>query len=318
MGSYILSKTRYDYAFIILPGLISILLLSLFADFEIPLEILAIFAFYFSDAGHVYTTIWRYDHKMKHSRLELLFPLIGFFLLFFLWAKSELPYLWSLVIYATYLHNLRQIYGISRWYQKVNHKFDAKIGNWLFYLLNVTPFVVFHFRSDFVADHNYPFSSIFFYTDAFLYQVGLVVYIFAWIAWLAYQFKQGNMKSSCLPVFLFPLCLSLTYAYSFLIATDLYEIMIPLVISHGIAYMALIEKSHRVLSGPSIILPIVLTAFFGGFFDFFAHDGIEEIIGPGDIKVVAISLALAFLFTHYYIDTYIWKSTNSDAKKIYS
>ena len=313
----ILNSTAKDLTLLVIPGLLVIPILIFFPIASPAHQLLAIFAIYFADAGHVYSTYCRYQHKIASSKWELLAPMLFFFLFFFIWLFFELPHLWAFVIYLTYAHNLRQIFGISRWYQKVNSKFDSSYGTFLFYALNILPFVLLHFRSN-IQTNEYPTSDLLISPNPELLRWGLYLYGVIWLLWLYNQFRCGHMGRRFFSVFLYPFSLALIYLYCFLVATTVYQLMIPLMVSHGVAYMALIQKSRVVLARKSSWLPIILLGLLGGFISFSEDYLSEEILAPGVLRYIVVAIPLTMLFTHFFVDPLIWRSSNPDAHQIYN
>ena len=75
--------------------------------------------------------------------------------LLFLWNFFEVPYLWTFVVYFTVFHNVRQLYGINKWFQLVEKNFN-KVPDYFLYAVCGASFLALHLRTDFpVSDEKW-------------------------------------------------------------------------------------------------------------------------------------------------------------------
>jgi hypothetical protein len=325
---WILGSFKKDFAAFYLPGAattIFLLFYSLSAD-QFLFIFLAWLFFGVLDSGHVYTSVWRtYLDKKEFKRRKwtyLLSPLI-IFTAFYLISLFDFILLGAIVVYATLYHNMRQFYGMSKWYQKVNSSFD-KISDYFFYILTVLCFVTVHFRTDLQLSEYYPNANRFLYPNLFLVKICLFLFFLTLLAWSIYEFhkayKTGELEWARLLSIAFPVGL---YAVSFLHFKTLPTIVFPLVVSHGLSYMVLIHQSARKTAEPEKIiswgLPVTIlaVALVFGSLEFYFDD--FEFANPNSgFKPLLAALLLTPLFCHYYFDAFLWKSSHPDFHKIIS
>lgn len=273
------------------------------------------------DSGHIYTTAWRTYFRpaeRKRSILYLLFP-VGFFILFFSWVHFGWNYLTSLIIYVTTFHNVRQLLGISRWYQKLN-KNRSHVSDYFLYALCGLPFLAVHFKAFIPYSPFFTPGQIFLSPNAHFFNVVSNVYIVVLLSWIIfevyrlYKYKDFNRTISVFFAALF-------YGCALFGGRTIEQIMFPLLMHHAIAYIALIDLSLRKMepqkySGfrPALAV-LATTAIFGG-----AVYWIERVWVPAPnlLGTTVMAIILTGLFCHYTMDAYIWKRTHPDAAKIYA
>ncbi len=311
----ILGPISRDLSLVILPGLICIAVAEAVNGIPVLASIAMLIGIYFADAGHVYTTVFRFDRSSKKYQVFILAPLVGFFLLFAIWPLSGLPGMWSLVIYMTLIHNLRQIFGIRRWYYRLEHRTDKPLSQYLFYLSYLLPFIAMHFHPQMSQSDFYLIRALWIHPSLQVYNLmfyGSFLLGATWIATELWQQKTWKAMSS-----LYPFSQWAIYIYVFLFARSEMQMMLPLVVSHGVAYMALIHHSRIKVYETSKWLPIIMVALAGGAFEYFTEYSESRLTSPL-LASCLVALPLAALFTHYYADTFIWKGSDPDARKIYS
>lgn len=313
-------KLYIDIILLYLPGVLAIILSHTLLNEPSTALLVSLIAVAVLDAGHVYTTIWRtYLQANERSRtyVYLLMP-IGFFVLFFSWVHFKWVYLGAFVTYVTAFHNIRQLLGISRWYQKLNKQW-SRISDIFLYLSCVFPFLIFHFRSNIPNPQQYVQSELFLYPHPQIHQILLGIYgflILVWVGFEAYRLFKYKDLTRTLSVFF----AGVFYGFALIKGQTLAQILFPLIVSHGVSYLALMDFSMRRIN-PLIykgVLPIILlvitTAFFGGF-----KYWLEKVLLPGQPwQAFFIAVILTPLFCHYAIDGFLWKRTHPDSKKIYT
>ena len=60
--------------------------------------------------------------ELISNPITILVPIL-IAILSFLWLYLKIPYYWSFYILITVFHNLRQGWGLVRWYEKKNKRF---------------------------------------------------------------------------------------------------------------------------------------------------------------------------------------------------
>jgi hypothetical protein len=277
--------------------------------------LLAAFAFYIFDAGHVYTTFLRMKAETQNDLLKLYGPLFIFLLLFYTSIYMNFSYVWGIVIYATFVHNVKQNYGIAIWKSRVSKLVTIWQFKFMFYFINTLCFVAFHVRTDLEVKNSYPYSSLLLYPNATVFRLLLVLYIILFTLFLYLCFKNNLKKWKSVIV---PVIMTLTYAYSFLIARTFEQAMIPLVLSHGISYVALIDYSLKKILNKRSILLLALLLIVGASYEYFVTDILFILNLHPMFTSFFQAIALSFLFSHYYYDSYLWKRSNKDMSMILS
>lgn len=312
-----------DALFFILPAFFSLSLLVAGIAQSSALYILIGTAFI--DSGHVYTTIWRtilHPDERRSSRMYALVP-FAVALFFCLWSYSNIPYMWNFVIYATLHHNIRQFYGITRWYQTLNKR-ASPWNTKFFYALTLLPVLAFHFRPG-AAGGFYAPNDLFLFPDKFIYQFVTVYYLIhlaGWISYELYLLKTGIREWNRLSAMATALAV---YGVTFFFAENVIQILLPLVFAHGIAYfglMGLALNRTRTSQFPRFVKAIaiiVVTAIAFGALEAYIE---EHWVGFGrtDLSIyeaLIIGLYLVPVFSHFIFDAFIWKKAHREGHLIY-
>jgi hypothetical protein len=324
--TWIFNDLRKDSLWLYLPGLIALALSWSLpsTDSSVAFLIYAFLAKEFFDSGHVYTTLWRtYLNPVERARTRIyLYAPIVLFLFFFSWGFLQLPYLGALVVYATIYHNVRQFFGISKWYQRLNGKF-RRYSDYFLYFNCWMPFLIAHFRMDFVWNSYYSPQDIFRWPNEQIFQVLMVIYFAGILAWLGYEISiaRKHPEWNRILAIAFP---SLLYGIAFIRGRTAMEMIFPLVVAHGVGYFALMsfalnKTQERFFNFRKAVVLILVTALFFGVLEAYYEDLL-------DLSTPAVSGTMAFLiaiyltplFCHYYFDSFLWKAQHPDAKSIYS
>lgn len=321
---WILGTLRKELLWLYLPGLCALVL----SYFLIPptaesaaFLIYAFFAKEFFDSGHVYTTLWRtYFHPRERKRdgMYLYIPLC-LFVIFWAWGYFQFPYLGAFIVYATIFHNVRQFFGISKWYQRLNGVY-RKASDAFLYFLCFTPFVAAHFRTDYVWNSYYSPQDVFRWPNQTIYAVIAGIYIAGLLGWLVYEARllRSAREWNRLLSVAFP---SLLYGVAFLFGHTASEIIFPLVVAHGVGYFALMSLAlsrtqPRFASFIKAVAVVAVTALFFGVLEGYFEDEFLDLSSRTLAPLVA--LYLTPLFCHYYFDAFLWKGKHPEAKAIYS
>lgn len=324
---WILGSLKRDFLAFYLPGFLVSFLLILFGlpENQVLFLFLAWLFFGVLDSGHVYTTVWRtYLDKNEFKRRKIVYTLSPFifFLAFFFMSIFDFVLLGALVVYATVYHNMRQFYGLTKWYQKINSSFDKK-SDFFFYSLTFLSFATLQFRSDLNFGEYYPGANKFFYPNFFLEKIFVFLFFLNLLFWVSYEmFKAYRTKvvewTRILSV-AFPVGL---YAFSFMHFKTVATVVFPLVVSHGISYMILIlysaqKTKYGGVSSWKLPAAIVSVAAIFGSAEFLLEDFQIE-ASFFYFKSALAALILTPLFCHYYFDAFLWKSNHPDFHKIVS
>ena len=78
--------------------------------------------FHCFDVGHLYATLLRtvFNKKEIKENINTFIIPISIAVISFFWLYLKIPYYWYFYILLTVFHNLRQGWGLIRWYEKKN------------------------------------------------------------------------------------------------------------------------------------------------------------------------------------------------------
>lgn len=326
---WILEKPSKDFAWILFPGFAAALYFLMAEADNTFYEVMAFIVMGMIDSGHVYSTLWRtYFHKEERiSSIIYIWTPIVIFVIGFLWFHYQIPYLYSFIFYATAYHHIRQFYGVTKWYEKLDQSFTKWSGRFL-YLLSLTPAIAAHFRSDLVIEF-YTKKDLLMYPDQGIHKVIIGVNIILGICYLLYEinnYRTGDFKlNRCLSV-VAPVVL---YTSVFYIGKDGFQILLPLMVAHGIPYYAMLgvgltrTRSSRFPTYLSVFKAVLLTAIiFGGFEFYFEREIIDFdekylYIPPKLWESMLLGLYVIPLMSHYTLDAFIWKSKHREGRLIF-
>ncbi len=318
--NWILGKAKYDLPLVLFPGLLILPLIPFMNDREsITFLIVGFLGLAVADAGHVYTTAWRLaTEKSIYSKLITYAIPVAVFVTIFLWYYFKIPLLWSAVVYATFFHHIRQFYGVSRWYQRLNKNL-RKTSDFFLYTLTIMPLVMLHFTTGIEFTYYTDQDILFYPSNTILYPL-LAVYILlviAWLAWEAFLYFKKNQKE--LNRFFSVLGPAALYLLAMIGAKDYREaVFIPLLLGHGIPYIAIIswrlDKKQKLKAKKfSIIFGLVLVSAVAlGTAEMVVQEGFLDISyqylnnAPSTFWAAIIALYLTPLISHYLWDMYIW------------
>jgi hypothetical protein len=312
-----------DALWLYIPGLVALLLAALLRP-EQPTWAFLIFAFVAQavlDSGHVYTTLWRtYLNPVERRRsyIYLWLPPV-LFAVFFLWSWGEIPFLGAFVVYSTIFHNVRQFYGLSKWYQRLNGRYRPDSDH-LLYFLCLVPVVMAHFRSDIEWSSYYARADVVFWPQPELFNFCLYVYVVVALFWLLYEARLVWQNRDEWPRTLSVAFPAAIYGSAFLLGRTQSEILFPLVVSHGLAYLALVGLSVRRTGRPrvnsSLALGLVfITAIIAGSLE---HWGESWVDFSDPSMAFFVALVLTPLYCHYLFDAFLWKRSHPEAVLIYA
>jgi len=327
---WILENRNLDFLYIIIPGFIGTWLARSIPETSAYMALYAFFAIVFVDTGHTYMTWWRTIFRREERSSHPIYWItpVVIVLTFFLWIKFKIPYLWSMVIYSAIFHQIRQYYGVARWYQKLNGRF-CRISNYFLYALLIIPSILFHFRGiDYI--NLYSEEEMFLYPSQTLFHMGLPVYFLVLIGWLVFEISLLRKGIRELNRFLGMLAPIFIYGYGFLTGTTIAEVVFPILLAHGIPYLVIMDVSLRRLNPKvfrtslKVIGLLVLTAVVFSVFEEWATGFLETIGQAYKYKTSSSSQALLTgiifipLFSHFIWDAYIWRGKHHEAKVVYT
>lgn len=306
-------------------GLSTVLLLGLMTTPIWENSIITLGVLVLLDMGHAYATLFRtYFRKQefKRSRIYIYSPVV-ILIAMCSWAYFGLPYFWRFMLYATFMHHVRQNFGLYMWYSKLEGHNPGK-DKLHIHLMAIIPFILFHFRdtqyealyhaSEFspVVDLPYLQILIALYTIYFFYQM---VRMFN-------QLRRKEVGQGLALSFIYPA--SLNYV-CFLTLNHSFQVYMPLLAFHAISYLALMSHSVDKLNEKKVSMTKIwgllmgIVVFFVSI-EYFITDYFEVFTVPswsGNLKLSVI-MALAVLpnLMHFYLDSVIWKKGNPDFQLI--
>jgi hypothetical protein len=330
-GAWILGKSYLDSLLILFPGLAGAALSRGLAADSTAFLLYAFFAVTLIDSGHVYTTVWRTIFRREERRSHPIYWLAP--LLVFtgaaLWIWCRAPYLWTFVVYATVFHHITQFYGFLCWYQRLNTR-TCWISRGLLYALLILPFLLLHVRS-FPAQKIilYADRDILFFPHSGLLHAGLIGYGLVAAAWLVFEVRlllRGIHEWNRMLAILGP---ALLYAWCFLRGRSTEEIILPLLLAHGIPYMAVMGLSLTRLNpsrfGSMAVAcgAVIATAAVFGSLEWLYEEYVVDV--SNDYLWIPTSLGYGLLvgaylvptLCHYIFDGRIWKGRHREARLIY-
>lgn len=326
---WILQKPSKDFLWILFPGFFAAFYFLIAEADNTFYEVVAFVVMGLIDSGHVYSTLWRtYFHieEWRSSSLYIWTPII-IFIIGFSWFHFQLPYLYSFIFYATAYHHIRQFYGVTKWYEKLDRSFTKWSVRFL-YMLSLSPAIAAHFRSDLVIEF-YTEKDLFMYPNPmiFKYMVGLnVMLVLSYLAYELNNYRRGDFKlNRCLSV-VAPVIL---YTTVFYVGKDGFQILLPLMVAHGIPYYAMLgvgltrTRPKRFPSYMTVAKAVLFTAvLFGGFEFYFEREIIDFderylFIPPKLWESLLLGLYVIPMMSHYTLDAFIWKSKHRESSLIF-
>lgn len=316
-----------DLLFIIFPGLFCFLVANQFSDNTNILFIL-ISIVLITDTSHIYSTFFRTIFSKKEfkrsKKLYIFLPIIIFLISLFLFIYLKINFFWSILIYASIFHQIRQNVGISKWYSKVNNNQLNKKNIFLIYTLITLPPIIFHFRPFNEISHIFLYkpNDILINSNDLIYQILLAIYLLLFLFFIVQECFL-TFKNKGYTRFLFNLVLVTTQGLSFIKGSNIYEVLLPPLFLHGLSYMTVnyfaVNKINQnlifnFLKNKLIILlfPIII-----GLLLFLFDEKIPE-PSSGIMNSIIFSLYILPIVCHHIWDAFIWKKSHPESKDIYN
>jgi hypothetical protein len=327
--NWILGSARRDL-WLTLPGLFGIALVFTH-DLPAVWAVALFMTFALVDSGHVYTTFlrthWKNPDKKNQRHLSLIS--LGIFVAITTWCLIGSIGLWSFVAYATVFHHIRQHYGIVRWYDGANKTSRPHQNYWLFYALLILSICSVHFRSlsGGTDDILYSNDDLFLYPNSMAFQITAGLYLFGLALWLKQTLVATRANRAEVPAKLYEATALVTYAWAGFFAPSFLTGAIPMFLSHGVPYVALIvcslprtRRDHFKTLKVAFAASVAAAVLFGVsewlvesyvIEDFFSQTALSP------IAALAIGAYLTPLLSHYIYDGIIWKRKYSESKAVY-
>ena len=313
MNSPLISK-KIDIFGISISGIIVFALLKILnADsfFYIALTLMIAIVL---DNGHVYMTYSRIKKEYSQEKLFFILTPMVIAIVLFLWLELKIPYFWSFVVYATFFHFVRQIYGINRWYM-AKEKLKSKVIDFFVYALIILPILSIHFNQN-MEITLYSKDDFISYKSSLLFAITLLLNIIAFFGWgISEYFIYRRRGSINIYRIVFVLSNAILFALVGYFAKNYIEVIIPLMMAHGFQYLILSSSLESKINNRKM-LKVFMTLLaigivFGGI-DTYLQDEFDmdnSYLYYGDtIENLLLALLLTPLFSHYIYDMKIWKS----------
>jgi|GEM_PF-2678908 len=328
---WILGSFWRDFCAILLPALLGFFLSrSISYTHGFGAGQLALFIVYgWIDSGHVWTTLWR-THAVREERIRrpwaTWLPLL-ITVSIAAWLLLGIPGFWIFAVTATLFHNQRQLWGFLRWYEKLSGT-RHRVSAWFFAGFVGLPVAAYamrpldpgHFYLVKADIPHFSFSFGFWAVTAAWFTL-----VFAWAFWELFLYFGCGLREwgRCFALG----ATALIYGYAFFGARTVMDIAFPLVLSHGVSYLAvMIQTSRRLripLSGTQRAgwAWLLGTALAGGLLAYFLLEEFEFENwnkGPGSALVcIAVALYFGPTLSHYFSDSWLWTGRHPDAALIF-
>lgn len=325
---WIFNSWQKDFLFLYAPTVLTALVCLFIYEDSAGFPFLAFLMLYVVDAGHSYITGWRvFRPGAQQDRKKSLYILAAVLIATLAWLSWGGYYFWPFVVYFTFFHHIRQIYGVSIWYERLN-KSRLPYAGYIVQLLAALPFLAFHFRTDFSARFFYSPQDVFFYPSIPLLSAVIVLNILVLLFWLFvegmhYQ-KVKKMEWNRILSMGFP---ALVSSSCFYLGRHFYEVAFPVIMLHGGVYIALVAlsvdkvKTFKVGGLSLAIIIMTITALAAGAWELWMVDLFHLPSDMNEIRSLQIAAAAIIVVPglwHYIVDGWIWKSGHGEAHRIYN
>jgi hypothetical protein len=315
----------------VLPALLGAVLTRFWDEHSGAFGALAFVSLAWIDAGHVYSTLLRtHVHRRLCPPAVSPWLLVGTLGILLSWILLGIPGLWSFVTYATVFHHFRQFHGFQRWAQMKTGRKDPT-SDLLLLGLCVIPLLLYHYPTPgrTLGDVIYTEKDLFLnpgapwlnpeFMRAFL--SALYIGIITWtLGREVALYSRGVREPARVLALIWP---AILYGYSFLLTQNKLQMLVPLVLAHGVPYFGVLaERIYKVRTWnwSSAKTALLAAAAFGFLLGTFEH-WIEEVwietdstyLLPGHpVLKVAIALYLTPLLYHYVADAWLWRRSHPD------
>ena len=320
----IFKNQKSDFLFIFFPFLIS-LSLPFFTYTGTKYYFIFLICVAIIDSGHVYITMWRTWFNPYLKPFPIKFTLIPLLILVLIttWNYLEFKGLWSFVVYFTVYHNIRQFYGLSRWYQH-KYKSEKNYSNIFLYLICYTSFLAFHFRNNLTFQY-YASEELFIFPNEIIFNLLKTILWAMLTAFVIYEVIYGIQKSKIeINRIVLLILIKSTYIVAFLFSSNELELIAPLILTHGLHYFALtiyaITKTKTQFTNKLYKASIVVGIFmiFAGSMEYFFENYFLDTNNFTFLHSVLIASYLVPLLSHFLYDAIIWKKNYFEFNELIS
>lgn len=279
------------------------------------------------DTGHMCTTVLRTHFRGEEFRSRRAYWVVplAVFAGATAWSALRLPYLFTVALYGTIYHHMRQYYGVTRWYERLNGRGCRPSG---FYVqgLFALPVIALHWRPDGI-DSVFVKGDLLVRPSPPLYQAAAGLYAVMLASWVVHEvrlWRSGIREPNRLVSILVPALLT---AVGCFFGRSTLQVILPLVCTHGVAYFGIMGLSLRRLDPASYataaraaLVVVGLAAVAGGAITWMDEALIETeyLLEPaGLLNAALIGITLTPTVCHYVFDAWIWTGRHREAATVY-
>jgi hypothetical protein len=300
------------------------------ADNSLTALLIFFFASTLADNGHIVVTAFKIFGKNREIGAKAKY--LGFIAISIaiplLWLKSQAPFFWSFFIYFTAFHHMRQNWGVFCWLslkEGVSFRFLKAMS----YCCFLVPFLFLHLRSDIqltakatgiISLGDSTISVIQAKIGIENLRLSLAVGMILFACSFLFQDREKRRSSS---LGFYVLSVTSVNTLAMMYGRDFFEILLPLMITHGYTYFLVISDSlvrvQKWAPLKAIILVLTAALFYGMLDTFLQPDDLYEYqsraLSPWVLFGVSITAGLSI--AHYFIDGFIWKKSDKDYAHIF-
>ncbi len=330
--AWILGSAGRDLGWILVPGFAIFAVAPLLPHGSWPAALLVALCVWGCDSGHVYTTLLRtvvrpgadlaLDRRWRAIYAAV--PL-AVFAAAFAWVFAGVPGFWIAVFYVTVFHHLRQLYGVVRWYEKLNRRADPA-SHFFIYALPLAALLVAHTRPLAIDSLRYDSHDRLFEV-AWLAAPASALLGLALAAWLVHEarlYRRGVREPNRALAVGAP---GVLFAACALAGGDEATLLYPLLVTHALTYFALTRHSLVRTQAfwrarPALALAAVLALAAGaGLLDYLYERHLLP-GGPlpgGDAWTgLLVAVAVTPALWHYAMDALLWRRAHPEAAAVFA
>ncbi len=322
---WILGSPLKDISLFYLCGLFIFFASGILAASPLLTAFTFVIAGFIIDSGHGYLTFWRLRWRDRSSRIKGLVAFLAIFLICFAWLSSPLKGFFSMVLYFTIFHHVRQFHGMTRWYEKLNGRFRSA-SSFFVLSLSLLPIVAFHFRGTPIS--LFGVDEFFIIQNPSLFAMTSLLWISIMLFWIIQEFKiyrceravEWNRVSSIL----FPALITAVCGFW---GRDIFQVIFPLLVVHGLTYLSVIAYSIPIESrtwsprkawGLAVLFLLALGLWEASLSELIETNNYLQLPAADWTTRLLIAAVIAPALWHYVLDGFLWKSSDPYTRRIYA
>ncbi|MBZ0165990.1 MAG: hypothetical protein K8I00_04220, partial [Candidatus Omnitrophica bacterium] len=172
-------------------------------------------------------------------------------------------------------------------------------------------------------------GELFLFPSATLFKLGLGIYGVTMLSWIIFEIRLWLKGVHELNRFLSMLVPISIYGIGFIVGNTVAQVIFPILMAHGIPYIAIMDVSLRRLN-PQIFKAfvkvlglLVFTAVLLASIENYATSFLDTLSqayrykGVSNGQALLTAIVMTPLICHFIWDAYIWKGTHREAKTVY-